>query len=422
MVEMILYYLHYGALLLFGILLSFSFAGIRIREKKNIGFIIFLFLVSGFLQIGFNAWFGERLVWKVYPIITHLPIILVHRLYYRKRLTVTLAAVSTAYLFCQPAKWLGIFAVTFGAAAWVEKVVQIAVLLVVGFVSLNYIGSYFARLFNKDFLSSCIFGGMPAVYYLFDYLTGIYTQLWEEHRNLTAEFLPFFMCIIFVLFCIVYYKEYEMKADSERKEHLIRIFAEQQSVRMAAMEKVEKEMQILRHDLRHFLNSLDLCLQNGEQEAARKMIAAHISRIEGAKVKQFCKNKMVNFLLSDFSQKCSAQKIEFTCKVGLDEILVDEMLFCSILSNALDNAFNAQEELPPDKKRIKLLISEAEGKLLLSVKNPIVRLPIFIDGLPISKREGHGLGTQSIRYITEQLGGNCRFSADDGEFAVRIVV
>ncbi|MGI6772411.1 MAG: GHKL domain-containing protein [Acutalibacteraceae bacterium] len=35
---------------------------------------------------------------------------------------------------------------------------------------------------------------------------------------------------------------------------------------------------------------------------------------------------------------------------------------------------------------------------------------------------GHGLGTQSIKYVTEKLNGNCQFVAKDGQFALRVVL
>ena len=96
-----------------------------------------------------------------------------------------------------------------------------------------------------------------------------------------------------------------------------------------------------------------------------------------------------------------------SCTVELDELKVDELLFCSILSNALDNALNAQKLLPAQKCSIRVMIKVSNEKLLLSVKNPIGQRITFADGLPVTGRRGHGYGTQSIRYMTAKLGGMC---------------
>ena len=78
--------------------------------------------------------------------------------------------------------------------------------------------------------------------------------------------------------------------------------------------------------------------------------------------------------------------------------------------------------LPPRRRSIKLMLKESDGKLLLSVKNPVGRQVLFSDGLPVTKEEGHGYGTQSIRYMTERLGGNCQFCVQDDIFILRVVL
>ena len=55
-----------------------------------------------------------------------------------------------------------------------------------------------------------------------------------------TEFFRFFLCITFLLFCVVYYKEYEQKLDLERKEQIINISFEQQ----------KKEMELMKESLR----------------------------------------------------------------------------------------------------------------------------------------------------------------------------
>ena len=46
----------------------------------------------------------------------------------------------------------------------------------------------------------------------------------------------------------------------------------------------------------------------------------------------------------------------------------------------------------------------------------------YRDGLPVAKEEGHGFGSQSIRYVAEKLHGNCQFSVVDDRFVLRVVL
>lgn len=131
-----------------------------------------------------------------------------------------------------------------------------------------------------------------------------------------------------------------------------------------------------------------------------------------------------SFSLSEypFSTKCNSQNVRFIYTIELEELTVDEVLFSSILSNALDNALNAQKELSVSLRTIRLILKSAHNKLLLSVENPVAKQPLFSDGLPVTNEKGHGYGTQSIRYMTEHLGGNCQFLTQDNTFTLRVII
>jgi sensor histidine kinase regulating citrate/malate metabolism len=129
---------------------------------------------------------------------------------------------------------------------------------------------------------------------------------------------------------------------------------------------------------------------------------------------------MVNYVLTDFSAKCTAAAVDLQCTVELEAVTVDEIMLCSILSNALENALL---NLPEQEDRyVRVMLKTVDGRLLISVKNPTAEIPTFVDGLPIPSKENHGYGTRSICYITEKLGGNCQFSVNGNVFVVRVVI
>ena len=92
--QTILFFLHYAALLLFGILLSFAYAGIDLRSKKGLISTGVLFLLSGGLQLSVYLIFDEQFVWKLYPVISHVPIILYTVIFCRKAFSTVIASVS----------------------------------------------------------------------------------------------------------------------------------------------------------------------------------------------------------------------------------------------------------------------------------------------------------------------------------------
>lgn len=421
MAETVLTLVYGAVVLLFGVTLSAAFAGIR-GIRKNALVFLGLYLFCGSLQLAATMIVSSSFVWKCYPLITHLPLILLLCLYYRKTVPTALAATFTAYLCCQPSKWVGVLVLQLtGSSTW-EFIARLVALVAVGYVCLFHLSSRLSNIFTKERRSVCIFGIVPTVYYLFDYAAVVYSDLWNSHNPVAAEFLPLFLAITYMIFCSVYYSEYEQKADALRNEQIMRITTQQQAKELTAVKRSEQEIRILRHDMRLLLSSVDVSLENGDTKKARELIAAYIDNVNRTRVERFCSNDALNYVLSDYAGRCRAQGISFSCAVELDELKVDELLFCSILSNALDNALNAQKLLPAQKRSIRVMIKVSNEKLLLSVKNPIGQRITFADGLPVTGRRGHGYGTQSIRYMTEKLGGNCQFSVQDDVFILRVVL
>ena len=421
MLEQILSILHGAILLVYGTTLTAAFSGIRWSKRNFVTFFVFCIL-SGCLQVFILLSPFSAHVWQLYPLITHLPLILLLQFIYRKPAVAAMSATFTAYLFCQPAKWLGVLIEAIFNSITLEYITRISVLLFIGYVVVYQISPVLSEVFSKDKRSVCIFGIVPAVYYVFDYAMAVYTNLWHSNDQVVREFLPFFLAIIYVVFCFVYYKEYEQKADAQRKERIIHITVQQQAKEISAVKQSEQEIRLLRHDMRLLLSSLAISIENGETEKALEMIAAHTAHIDGTRLERFCNIETLNYVLSDYAAKCKKDEIDFRCDISLDQMKVDDILFCSILSNALDNALNAQKVLPPHKRSIRLMLKNSGDKLLLSVKNPIGQPVHFVNGLPVSGKEGHGYGTQSIRYLTERLGGNCQFSLQKDVFILRVVL
>ena len=422
MIEQALFIIHGTLLLLFGAFLSGAFAGIRLNVPANVLRLLGICALSGAFQIITYVLFQEDAVWKLYPVITHLPLLLFLVIVYHKSFATSLISVFTAYLFCQQVKWFGVLAFSITDSVIAEYLVRICSIIIVACLTLKYLVSYLAKIYNKDRRSICIFGIMPATYYLFDYATMIYTNLWLNNNRIVAEFLPFFFGIMYMIFCILYCSENEEKILAEHKAELIRITAEQQKKEIEAIRRNEHEIRLLRHDMRLFLSSIAICLEQNRSEEAKEMLSSYISRIENTRMEHFCNIDAIDYVLADFAAKCKSNHVDFIHTIEIADFKLDKNIFASVLSNALDNALNAQKELPFDSRKIKLVLRTANQKLLLSVENPFSQKPVFSDGIPVSQKKGHGYGTQSIRYMTERLNGKCQFSVQDDLFVLKVII
>lgn len=180
---------------------------------------------------------------------------------------------------------------------------------------------------------------------------------------------------------------------------------------------------IYRHDMRHNLAAIDALLSAGNVQKTRDYINQVQSGIEALTLRHFCENNLVNLLCSSFSDKAERAGIRLTVDTVLPEALhISDMELCAIVSNGLENAFRAVEELENDRRWIELHSSIRQDKLLIEIRNPYAGQVSYEDEMPVSNREGHGHGCRSIRSIAQQHRGVCLFEAEDGVFVLRVVL
>ena len=63
-------------------------------------------------------------------------------------------------------------------------------------------------LFAKTDRELLIIGSLPIIYYIFDYATTKFSSLLYSGNKAVPEFLGFAMCLTYLLFLLVYFREY----------------------------------------------------------------------------------------------------------------------------------------------------------------------------------------------------------------------
>lgn len=189
------------------------------------------------------------------------------------------------------------------------------------------------------------------------------------------------------------------------------------------MNASKQTMSILRHDTRHHLSVLRSFLQNDHVDKALLYIQSIDEAYDETVMTVYSKNEMINSILSIYDDRFRNDGISLCCDISVPETLpCPEIAFCAILSNALENAMHALSEIDTPRKWASLSISNKGSHLLLRLENPVDKVPTFVDGIPVSTKEGHGIGSKSIVYYVEQLNGQCHFSAANGMFVMRVII
>lgn len=422
MLEFLLGMLANSSLLIFGVFVSAAILNIPFH-KKNIMIISAFCIIVNTIQVICYLNSGLKAAYRVYPVITHIPSVLLYWLYYKRKVLFSIFAITSAYLCCQFSKWISVLAVVLTSKVWVEYSVRTLINVFLGFLIIRYFAPYIGVILTKPIKTILIFSILPVAYYLFDYITTVYTDLLYNGSDIVFEFLPFVLCVAYLFFSIVYFKEYEEKCSIEQHNQLMEMKRSQTEKEIEAIKRSEHTVTLLRHDMRHFLNNILSYIEYGDSENAKSYIHEIIVLADKTAMKKYCENELVNMIISSYGNEMREKGICFHHSIQIPAKLpVSDVDFTSILSNGLENAINAVSELDIDKRSITLDLRMNDTKLLLSIKNPYGHKVDLLDGIPQAKETGHGFGTRSIKYVTEKLNGNCQFVAKDGQFVLRIVL
>lgn len=188
----------------------------------------------------------------------------------------------------------------------------------------------------------------------------------------------------------------------------------------------EKNLRILRHDIRHYSGLIDSLLEQGEYHEIKK-VTEHINAVtDGNKVTRYCSNLIANTMLSSMMEKAFSMGIEVQRDIIISkEIPVDSYEFAMVVANLLDNAFNCVKDFSETRKFVDVKIRCEQGHLLIHIKNEYEHEIVFDSetGLPKSRKgKNHGFGLQSVQAFSDKIGGNLCCYCENDLFHVMLFV
>ncbi len=94
----------------------------------------------------------------------------------------------------------------------------------------------------------------------------------------------------------------------------------------------------------------------------------------------------------------------------------------TIFGNALDNAIEASEKLPEDKRLITVKAECIRNMLLIMIENNVLPGTAATEGTTKTDRFIHGFGLPNIKNAAGKYGGQCSIKSEDGKFTLKIIV
>lgn len=417
-----IYLLNNIAVSLFGSVLSASFCNALTTRKNRYVFVCSMALFPLLQGLIYFRW-GAEFVRKIYPLVVHLPLLLVLLILTRKLLWPFFSILS-AYLCCELRRWTALLAVAvFSGGQTMQDLIELVITLPMLLLLLRFVSPVVRQLSGYPAKTQCQFGVIPALYYLFDYFTMVYTNLLLGGDPVVVEFMPFVCCVAYLAFLLYNSVKEQMHSQLQQVQKSLDVQLGQAVREINALRESQELTRQYRHDMRHHLQYLSACIENGQEEQAQAYISGICKEIESQKIQNYCENEAANLILSSFAGRAKKDGITMKVQGTLPAFtIVSDSDLCVLLSNALENAIHACQPLALEGKActIDVQFYERNGKLFLQMENPCEKPVHFEKGIPVSDREGHGIGVQSICAIVQRYGGIYTFLVQDGQFILRL--
>ena len=414
--------LNYGLILIYGALLSIDVSGgwTSKKDKHLTAVIIAVLLIA---QIVISFIFGTQATEKLYPLITHLPLVCALLFFMKRPIWISIVSVFTAYLCCQIPNWFGILVLHLADSALLSEICYtIAVFISYAILHIFLVKPAYEAM-NYSRRTLLFLGSLPAFYYIFDYASTVYSQILYEGIIAVNEFIPTITILFYVVFISMYHRELKKRYSTELENSVLTMELKQSDAELAVLQKSLEDTATYRHDMRHHFMILAEYIKNNETEKALDYINSAQKGIDMLTPKRYCKNNSTNLILSYYGSLAQKSGIRFDANVNIPEVLtLSDTELCTLLSNGIENAINAASRCEKENRWVEIDFSTHKSNMLISIKNSYVGEVEIEDGLPVSDRPFHGLGVKSISSIATRHNGMFSFDAADGVFTMRVIL
>ena len=234
--------------------------------------------------------------------------------------------------------------------------------------------------------------------------------------SIALLFLMLFFNAIFLLMAISINRNARLQQENQ--------FLSMQQQRYESLKAAIEEARQARHDMRHQMNQLSALAEAGDLDGLKTYLAKTVSRIPELDM-SFCENRAADSVVGYYCALAKREGIPFCAKLDLPQTLpVDEIDMCLVLSNLLENAFEASLRTAPARRKIEVTAYVHAARLVL------IEAENAFDGeinensgvFRSSKRKGNGIGIQSVRHIAEKSGGASTVTYQDGLFCAKVML
>lgn len=172
-----------------------------------------------------------------------------------------------------------------------------------------------------------------------------------------------------------------------------------------------REASALRHDIKHYVQSASVSMQNQDYETARRLLdELTTEKVRPLSLKLYCEDSVLNYMINSKFYACEQKGITAKCCSFGSVEHMSKLDLSILIGNLLDNAIEAAQQAPDPFVTLEIF---TEDVVSIQVDNSI-RKSVLSGRRPFATtkadRRHHGIGMQSIRNIVYKYGGKVEYT------------
>lgn len=301
-----------------------------------------------------------------------------------------------------------------------SSVVHACILLVLCVRIKAILVDYQDREEEKSWWELCL---IPVFFYCGFSCLAFFPYTLDDHKDNILGTIIFIITMFISYVVVLRY----MESESQRKEIywknlFFKSYIKGLEEQYYLVEQSEKNVRILRHDMRHYTSIIDSLLEQEEYDAIKK-VTEHIKGVvDENKITKYCENLIANAVITSMMEKARSSDIEVNLNILIPkEIPIDDYEFASVIANLFENALLCVKNMDKEKRCVEVKIHCTKEHLMLHMQNKYETEVIFDDNtmLPMGNAGGeHGLGMQSVLAFADKIGGNVGSYCEDKVFHI----
>ena len=211
---------------------------------------------------------------------------------------------------------------------------------------------------------------------------------------------------------------YKSMIDSRIEQNMkIQIINQKEQYSMV-LQKIEDD-KIFRHDIRHHVQAILSLLDEGNIERTKQYLTDFKETTKSHNVNNYTENLIVNTVLTHYISEAQGRGLTVWCQaVCPTEITMDEVEFCVILSNVLENSVQNANTY------ISISVLQNGDQICTNIENDYLgeRKKDVIGDYLSTTDGGSGLGLKSVNAIVKKHGGVMWVDDSKMKFSVHIAI